>query len=124
MKVHNKITTKRVQKARRDKVRLCIRCGRAQKPRSKGPNCYGCGENMVHSADSILKMLSGEEQHERRKSPAEAGPVCVHSADAPVSLAPRGLRGAPDRRTGSRISGEDAWQGQVNRARLVVGQLR
>jgi hypothetical protein len=60
MKVHNKITVERAWKAKRNRVRLCIRCGRAQKPRSKAPNCYGCGENMVHSADSILKMLSSE----------------------------------------------------------------
>ena len=60
MKVHNKITVKRAQKAKRDSVMLCIRCGRAQKPRSKGRGCYGCGEDMVHGADSILKMISDE----------------------------------------------------------------
>jgi hypothetical protein len=60
MKVHNKITVKRAQKAKHDSVMLCIRCGRAQKPRSKGRGCYGCGEDMVHSADSILKMISDE----------------------------------------------------------------
>jgi hypothetical protein len=60
MKVHNKITVKRAQKAKGDSVMLCIRCGRAQKPRSKGRGCYGCGEDMVHSADSILKMISDQ----------------------------------------------------------------
>lgn len=60
MKIHNKITVKRAEKAKRNRIRLCVRCGRAQKPRSNGPACYGCGENMVRSPNAILKMLSGE----------------------------------------------------------------
>jgi hypothetical protein len=58
MKIHNKITVQRAQKAKRDSVTLCIRCGRAQKPRSTKGDCYGCGEDMVHSADAILTMIS------------------------------------------------------------------
>ena len=61
MKIHNTISAKRAEKAKRDRIMLCIRCGRAQKPRfTKGRDCYGCGEDMVHCADAILKMLSGD----------------------------------------------------------------
>jgi hypothetical protein len=61
MKIHNTISAKRAEKAKRDRIMLCIRCGRAQKPRfTKGRDCYGCGEDMVLSADDILTMISSD----------------------------------------------------------------